>query len=746
MGLGYEPLFPYFAKRNAFVVLDADFVEEGEGTGIVHIAPGFGEDDFELCRKHDIDIVCPVDSAGKFTDEVADFTGKQVFDANDPIIIYLKERGFWHRTEQYLHNYPHCWRTDTPLIYKAVSSWYVKVTAIKDRMVELNQQINWIPGHIKDGLFGKWLENARDWSISRNRFFGTPLPVWKSDDPRYPRIDIYGSIQELERDFGVPVHDLHRPFIDTLVRPNPDDPTGKSMMRRVEDIFDCWFESGSMPYGQAHYPFENKEWFERNFPADFIVEYSAQTRGWFYTLMVLSVALFDRPPFLNCICHGVILDGKGQKLSKRLNNYQDPMEVFSQYGADALRAAMLSSAVVRGQELLMDTSLIYDALRLQVKPMWNAYSFFTLYANADGLEAKIAYDSQNVLDLYILNKMHYAITEIRASMDAYDISAAYARVTDFFECLNNWYIRRSRARFWAHEKSQDKQSAYDTLFTCLEHMCRAAASLFPLITESIYRGLGHKGSVHLVGFPEVHDVALDGTMVAEMDMARKVCTAALSIRNAKNIRIRQPLASLTVVTRGHVSNGQFDDLIRDELNVKQVTYVDDIRDYAKEKLEIVFASVGKRLPRHTKEIVAALKAGAWQVAKDGLHIAGQVLLPEEFRLSLEPLDQEAGVAFEDGIVALDTRLTQGLLREGYARDLVRFVQQMRKDAGLVITDRIAIGITAPKEVMDLLMEYGDFIKEQTLATSITGSLEEFVREQECSLDAYQVKLQIRKCR
>jgi isoleucyl-tRNA synthetase len=512
IGLKYKPLFPYLvenekvkASKKTFTILHGDFVETGSGTGIVHIAPGFGEDDQLLCKANGIPTLCPVDEGGKFTSEIFDLEdlslkGRQVFETNDDIIKYLKAQGSWLKTEQYFHDYPHCWRTDTPLIYKAVPSWYVEVTKIRDQMVANNQQINWIPENIKDGQFGKWLEGARDWSISRNRFWGCPVPVWKSNDPQYPRIDVYGSLEELEKDFGKLPRDaqgnvnLHRPYIDDLTRTNPDDPTGKSKMIRVTDVLDCWFESGSMPYAQCHYPFENKEWFENNFPADFITEYLAQTRGWFYTLMVLSTALFNRPPFKNVICHGTILDENSQKLSKRLRNYADPLEIFSTYGSDAMRFYMISQPVMKGQELRIDKDgkAIKDTLRLAVKPLINAFNFFCLYANSDGIKAQKISDLaeiSNIMDRYILAKLKSTAQNIDKAMENYDTPTACNEFTKFFEVLNNWYIRRSRNRFWKSEIDADKTTAYNTLYTVLLTMCEACAPLLPFTTEKVWRDL-----------------------------------------------------------------------------------------------------------------------------------------------------------------------------------------------------------------------------------------------------------------
>ena len=724
VGLSYEPMFPYFKDlkaKGAFKVLSGEFVSTEDGTGIVHIAPGFGQDDFDACRAYDenFPVVCPVDEAGKFTSEVPDYEGKQVFETNEPIMQLLKERGILVKKEQYTHSYPFCWRTDTPLIYKAMSSWFVKVTDFRDEMVKNNQQINWVPEHIKDGRFGKWLEGARDWSISRNRFWGTPIPVWKSDNPKFPRIDVFGSIQEIKEKTGFEVTNLHKPYIDDVVYPNPDDPSGQTMMRRVGDVFDCWFESGSMPYAQIHYPFENKEWFESHFPADFIVEAMDQTRGWFYTLTVLSTALHNRPAFKNCICTGLLMAEGGQKLSKRLKNYPDPNEILDSIGSDALRWFLVSSPVLKGGNLAVDKEgkEIAKASRVAQIPLWNAFYFFTLYANAEEYQAKEISSSSEAIDNYILSKLKHLAEVVKSGIESYDVALATNELASFMEVLNNWYIRRTRDRFWEGEAQ-----AFDTLYTVLVNTCKIAAPLMPFLSEYIFKALTGEESVHLTDYPSLRAIKYDAELVSTMDFVQDLCSTGKFIREEKNLRNRLPLNSLTVI--GAELSPAYQEIVKDELNVKQVKFDNHLENYATKKIYLYTPLLGKALGKAMGAVMAAYKQGQWSLNEDGtLSIGGQTLNKDLFEVRLEMKDGVAGKSFADNkaVVTLDTTVTDALKREGMARDFVRLVQTLRKDKDFNISDRIELSYkTTDAELAQALEENKDYVAEQVLAVKFNN--------------------------
>ncbi len=734
VGRSYSPLFPYFdGHENSFRILSDAFVGTGDGTGVVHMAPGFGEDDQRVCEAAGIRLVVPVDDEGRFTEEIVDFVGLNVFDANPEVIKWLKARQRVLRHETYDHNYPHCWRTDTPIIYRAISSWYVRVSEIQDRLLAANQQVNWIPAHVRDGQFGKWLEGARDWSISRNRFWGSPIPIWVSDDPDYPRTDVYGSLDELEADFGVRPTDLHRPFIDDLVRPNPDDPTGKSMMRRVPEVLDCWFESGSMPYAQLHYPFENVERFENHNPADFIVEYIAQTRGWFYTMHVLSVALFDQPAFANVICHGVVLDAEGQKLSKRLRNYPDPLELFESVGSDALRWYLIGSPILRGNDLRIatDGSDVREVVRQTLNPLWSAYSFFTLYANADGYQARYRTDSTNVLDRYILAKTRNLVEQTSHALDAYELADATAIVQDYLDALTNWYIRRSRERFWntsddAGQGTVDTD-ALDTLYSVLTTVARVVAPLLPFLAEEIWTGLTDDDSVHLQTWPEADTLPVDDELVQAMDKLRDAASAALSLRDSRGLRIRQPLKRAVLAGDNVQGLAELQALLADEINVKAVEFSDDVDAFGSFRLQPNGRVLGPRLGGDVQKIIAAAKAGEWAMNDDDtVTVNGHVLKDDEFTLALVPSDGVAAAALPGNstVIALDTEITPELEAEGFARDLVRAIQQERKERDLNVTDRIQLSLSAPGELGSRLDEHMTWIGSQVLAIEVVDGSDE----------------------
>ncbi|WP_110181987.1 isoleucine--tRNA ligase [Nocardioides solisilvae] len=773
VGRSYTPPFSYYlGHENAFRLVGAEFVTTTDGTGLVHTAGAFGEDDKVVTDREGIEAVMPVGRDGRFTHPVADYAGMQVFDANPHVIDHLKaatralssvEEGgapletgsvtpgtVLLRRETYDHSYPHCWRCRQPLIYKGVSSWFVEVTAFKDRMVELNQQIRWVPEHIKDGQFGKWLENARDWSITRNRFWGSPVPVWKSDDEAYPRIDVYGSLEEIERDFGrLPrgadgEPNLHRPYVDDLVRPNPDDPRspeeGQSMMRRVTDVLDVWFDSGSMSFAQNHYPFENAEWFDGtaekkgHFPGDFIVEYIGQTRGWFYTLHVLATALFDKPAFSSCISHGIVLGSDGNKMSKSLRNYPDVSEVFDRDGADAMRWFLMASPILRGGNLVVTEQGIRDGVRQVMIPLWNSWYFFQLYANAarpGGYDAARSTASTDPLDRYLLAKTRQYVAAMTEQLDAYAIADACETTRGFLDVLSNWYIRRSRERFWAvgGELDETGEAAFDTLHTVLEVLCRVTAPLLPLTTEEVWRGLTGGRSVHLADWPRVDELPADDDLVAAMDTVRDVCSAGSALRKAARLRNRLPLAGLTVVVPGAAALAGFESIVADELNLKAVRLLDaddpEAASYGVEqRLAVNARAAGPRLGKDVQVAIRGAKSGDWSVAEDGTVTAGGLALVEgEYTLetvaAADDGESATQVLARGGFVVLDTRVTPELEAEGRARDVVRAVQQARRDAGLEVTDRIALTVSGPGEVLDAVRTHEALVAGETLATSVS---------------------------
>ncbi|MCB9078293.1 MAG: isoleucine--tRNA ligase [Anaerolineaceae bacterium] len=731
VGKTYQPLLPYFDDKKgegAFRILSADFVSDEDGTGIVHIAPAYGEDDFFLSRANGVPMVNPVNDTGDFDTTVPDFAGMNVFDANRPIIQKLKAEGLLHSQRTIDHSYPHDWRTDTPLIYRAIPSWYVNVTKFKQDMLAANQQINWYPTHVKNGAFGNWLEGARDWAISRNRFWGAPIPVWRCTADDCNAEVVVGSVDELKALSGIEeLADLHSHFVDNITFPCPDC---GAEMRRIPEVLDCWFESGSMPYGQIHYPFENKDWFQDNFPADFIVEYIGQTRGWFYTLVVLSAALFNCPPFKNAIAHGILLGEDGRKMSKRLRNYPDVDETIAKYGADALRLYLMGHPVIDGNDSSIEGAGISEMLRRFVIPVWNAFSFLTRYAEIDQWQPATGFaDAPDVtepafsdLDRWIRSRTYALTYEVDEALSNYRLREAVGRLLDFIDDLNNWYIRRSRDRFWQADKDGDKLAAYQTLHEVMVLLCQVASPLAPFFTELMYKNLTGDESVHLTDWPTPDKSVIDEELNAKMAEVRQIASLGLAARAKVNIKVRQPLSKVTV-RNNHALSPVDIELIKDELNVKAVELRDDVSEYTEAIAKPNARVIGPQYGKETPQIMKAVKSNNFEALPDGRYkVAGNdawVLEADVINVHFEGKDGFACETLRDLVVVLDVHVTPELEREGLARDLVRQVQTLRKEADYKLDDRITVGfLTGDETLQAIINEFGAYIRSETLAKSL----------------------------
>ncbi len=739
----YEPLFPYFAEHanatedypksiGAFRVFIGDFVTTDDGTGIVHTAPGFGEEDNKPYKGTGIPVICPVDSECKFTSEVTDFEGRFVKDCDKDIMEKLKTEGKLVKRDQILHSYPHCWRCGSPLIYRAIGSWFVGVESMRDKLLRANDQISWQPEHIKAGRFGKWLEGARDWAISRNRFWGNPIPVWKCDD--CGKSICVGSRDELKELSGQYPEDLHKHFVDSITIPCE---CGKDM-KRVPEVLDCWFESGSMPYAQNHYPFENKEYFDTHYPADFISEGLDQTRGWFYTLTVLAAALFDKPAFKNCIVNGLILASDGKKMSKSLKNYTDPSIVMDQFGADAIRLFLIHSAAVKADDLKYSDEGVRDVLKGVLIPLWNSYSFFVTYANIDNVKATgTAFDSTlpvNPLDRWILSITQKMVKDVTEAMDNYDLSKAIDPIVAYIDQLNNWYIRRSRRRFWRSENDSDKTEAYETLYSALKTFTQVAAPVIPFVTEAMWQNIrleNDKESVHLCDYPVYDESKRDLALEFEMDTVQKAVSMGRSLRYQYNLKIRQPLKSVEFVTRNPEEKTvllAMEESIREELNVKKIVFHEREDELVEYKAKANFRTLGKELGplmKKASSIIEELEQSAIQSLLDGstlsIDVEGKTVELTEEKIIIERIEKANLKVVNEGTltVALDSEITEELKLEGYVRDLVRGVQNERKDKGLEVSDRINLTITSASaensvELKKAFDNFADYIATETL--------------------------------
>jgi isoleucyl-tRNA synthetase len=733
-GKRYRPLFPYFkhlAAEGAFQVLTDDYVTTTDGTGLVHSAPAFGEDDSRVMKAAGIKCVaCPIDSTGRFTEEVSDFKGEFIKDADKKIIKYLKDNNHLFHQSVLVHSYPFCPRTDTPLIYRAMPQWYLAVEKIKDKIINANKQINWVPEHIKEGRFGKWLDGARDWAIGRTRIWGTPLPIWHNETSN--NFICVGSIEELKNVSGVELSDLHREYTDPIVF-TKDGEEGE--YKRIPEVLDCWFESGAMPYAQLHYPFENKEVFENGFPAEYIAEGLDQTRGWFYTLTVLSAALFDKPAFKNVIVNGMVLAGDGKKMSKRLRNYTQPDILMEEFGADALRLFLINSALVKGEELKFTDDGLKDMVRRALLPWLNSFKFFQTYAKIDGWKADENLEfGENILDRWLLSKLQTLTANVNKEMDAYHLYNVVPELFNYIEDLTNWYIRLNRRRFWENGLETDKRNAYSALYTTLLQISKLMAPFAPFLSEHIYQELKEfnaikEESVHLCDYPEFDQNFLDSTLEDAVDRMQQIILLGRQKRNQEQVKVKTPLKNLTVI---HKDQSLLDEIsklemyLQTELNVKEVNYSQEedkfIKLYAKPNSPVL----GKRLGKGFGKMCGMIKKISEQElqrfeAGETITLGGETLSEQDLLIFREA--KEGTQALSNRLISIDLNciLDQELIDEGIAREIVNRIQRTRKEIGFEVTDRISIAYTGSKEVIIAADKHQAYITKETLCDSFVAS-------------------------
>ncbi|PIK15039.1 isoleucine--tRNA ligase [Halobacteriovorax sp. JY17] len=753
-GKTYEPLFDFFSEfksEGAFQILNDDYVTVDDGTGIVHTAPAFGEDDNRIMKEAGIDaIVCPVDDAGKFKATVAPYQGVHVKEADKQIIKDLKDNGNLYEQSVLVHSYPFCPRSDTPLIYKSIPSWYIKVEENIEKLLESNSQINWVPGHIKAGRFGKWLEGARDWAVSRNRVWGTPLPIWRNDTTE--NCICVGSIEELKKLSGVELEDLHREHADVVTFTVSGE---EGTYKRITEVFDCWFESGSMPYAQLHYPFENKEVFEQGYPAEFIAEGLDQTRGWFYTLTVLSTSLFNKPAFKNVIVNGLVMAEDGKKMSKSLRNFTPPDNLMEEYGADALRLYLINSGLVRGEEQRFSDAGVKDMVRRALLPWFNAFKFFQTYAEVDGWNVTSNFkEGDNIVDQWVVSKLQTMKKNIAKEMEEYKLYNVVPALFNFIEDLTNWYIRLNRTRFWGEGLSDDKCAAYSTLHYVLTEISKCMAPFTPFLAEYTYAELKKfnanetEASVHLCDYPVAQEDKIKPRLEDAVDRMQQLILLGRQKRNQVQIKVKTPLASLTII---HKDQSLLDEIsklefyIQSELNIKEIKYSthedEFINLFAKPNFKVLGKKLGKRMGPFGK-LIQGLSADDLAVfeEKGEITLDGENFITEDIDIFREAKEGTQALSNRYISIDMDVVLTEELLEEGLAREVVNRIQRHRKESGFNIDDRIVIEFSGDEKVVSAISKHSAYIAKETLSNSIAQN--DSITGEEFQIEEQSLKLSI----